>query len=407
MSVLSLYVPELWNLNHAELPWRWCDDSGQQGSTGDGRALPAAREVRVMVPATLALHTVIDLPRRGRWLEGLPYALEDRLLGDPESLHVAAGAALRDGRTPVVAIDREWLQAILLRAAALGVRPQGAYSEAVLAEVGEDEWLVLEAADGSLLLQPDGAVVPLDQTGDGSPPQLLAALLARTVPASRPARLRVCGRDRNSLSAERSAGWSALLALPVIQGAPWRERPPQRLPGTPVNLLQGRFAPVASTGLAERLGAWTPVAALLGACLAVWLLLIMVQTWQWHTEARQLGQRSEAALRQAFPETRTVLDPARQLQQGVEALRARVAGGGPRALPALLARVTGASDGLPTHLQHLQFSTGVLQLDWECPDDACAETLRRRLLSPERRIAASDLQRTGNRLHLQLQELTR
>jgi general secretion pathway protein L len=401
MSLLSLYVPERWDSTRDDLTWRWRHDAGPSGALGDGQPLPPAREVRVVLAATQVLQTLVDLPRRGRWQEALPFALEDRLLGDPEHLHVAAGAALAGGLTPVLAVDRQWLAAILERLAALGLHAQGVYSAASLLECRAEEWTVLIEPAGGLLATPDGRVVALDESAGGAPPQLLIALLDTTDPATRPARLRARARAHAEL-AVALAEWPAQLGLPVEPGAAWVPELPTVLPGASINLLQGRFAPTRQSGLSPGLKPLRPALWLLVASLLVWLLATAIQTMLWQSEARSLQARGEAALRRAFPETRTILDAPLQLRRGLEALRATQDGGGDSALATLLARLSGVSEGLPVRLRHLEFQHSWVMLDWDCADSDCARTLRQRLREAPRGSEVIDVNEPALRVRARL-----
>lgn len=402
MSLLSFYIPEHWENASGGLPWRWRHDSGLSGETTDGRNLPEARDIRLILPGTQVLHTELDLPRRGRWQEALAFALEDQVLAEPEALHVAAGAAMADGRTPVAAIDRVWLAAVLARLQSFGLQAQSAYAESELAIASDDEWTLLISPHSALLISTGNPAVALDDPpADGGPPLLLQALLERRPEQARPQRLRVrLGPD--AVTPGRFDAWSTLLGVPVVMGKPWD--PDAALEPVPasINLLQGQFAPPRRSNLLPdglRLG--HPALLLLCGSLLVWFAASTLQTLLWTREAHALQARSEAALRRAFPETRVVLDVPLQMRRGLDALQASVGGGGPNELPALLNQIGSVSDNLPATLKQLSFNEGLLKLEWACPDAACAATLRQRLSDPARHAEAVDT--VGEPLHVKVQ----
>ncbi len=376
MSLLSLYIPEQWDGADSTTPWQWLHDSGARGQSDDGQALPLAREVRLVLPAPAVISTVVALPRRGRWQDALPFALEDRVLSDVEQLHVAAGPEVQPGQTPVAAVAQPWLSAALQRARALGAAPTSAYSEAMLAQPRPGEWLLLVGSTEAVLVLPGQHTVALDSRPDQSPPAMLTLLLERTPAAERPAALRV--RLRPDVPEPPALQyWSEVLGLPLLRGTPWQHDMPQSA-GAAINLLQGRFAAVRGTGAGVTLALLRgPALQLLLASLVTWLLGTLIQTELWAREARSLRAQEEAALRRAFPETRTILDVPLQMQRGLDALRAQASGGGDLAQP--LARIAAVADGLPARVQHLDLHDGSLRVDWRCPDEACANTLRMRL----------------------------
>ncbi len=384
MSLLSLYIPDHWDGDASALPWTWYHDDGTFGSIGDGRALPGAREVRLVLPSEQVVQTVLDLPRRGRWQEALPYALEDRLLSDADSMHIAAGPMDGAGQTAVAAVERAWLERALHHAAQLGLQVQSAYSEAMLAHVPAEEWVLLMGAGLTLLALPGQRVQVLDQRPDGGPPRMLTRLLEQCAPEQRPARLRVRTRPGFGRPDDMDY-WSETLEVPLVQGEAWAyDRPTQVLDG--INLLQGRFTPQRRSGTASPWHPFRPALWLLLTSALIWLAAISVQDWLWSREAHALEQRGEAALRRAFPQTRTILDVPLQMQRGLDALRARANGGGAGELPGLLARTSGVLEGSTAHLRKLDFQEGLLRLTWHCPDEVCASALRARLAEPARQI---------------------
>ena len=104
-----------------QVEWIVADDDGTRrsppaaGTLAEAAAAVRGRPVIVLVPAPAALTTTVDLPVRGgpRLLAALPYALEEQVATDVETMHFAAGDKRESGRRPVAAIARESLEAWL------------------------------------------------------------------------------------------------------------------------------------------------------------------------------------------------------------------------------------------------------------------------------------------------------
>jgi general secretion pathway protein L len=108
----------------ANLPVQWIavDDSGTRrgelasGTLGDAKEHVGERAVIALVPAAATLTMSIDIPVRGgaRLLAALPFALEEQLAEDVETLHFAAGTRRESGLLPVAVVShvqmREWLE---------------------------------------------------------------------------------------------------------------------------------------------------------------------------------------------------------------------------------------------------------------------------------------------------------
>jgi general secretion pathway protein L len=101
--------------------WIAVDNNGTRRSPPvTGALVDAAREmgersVIVLVPATTVLTTTVYVPVKGgsRLRAALPFALEENLADDVETLHFAAGSRRDSGRLPVSVVARtqmtEWL----------------------------------------------------------------------------------------------------------------------------------------------------------------------------------------------------------------------------------------------------------------------------------------------------------
>ena len=97
---------------HERVEWIVVDDEGTRrgppsaGTLAEASAGVQGRPVIVLVPATEALTTVVDLPIRGgaKLLAALPYALEEHVANDVETLHFAATIHM-GGAAPVASLQ--------------------------------------------------------------------------------------------------------------------------------------------------------------------------------------------------------------------------------------------------------------------------------------------------------------
>ncbi len=93
----------------------WLD--GRRDTRGDGTppaaVLASASQVLVLVPGedVLLIHAGLPPSSPARLAQVLPYALEDQVLDDVESLHFVAGPRREDGQHAVAVVARERMQA--------------------------------------------------------------------------------------------------------------------------------------------------------------------------------------------------------------------------------------------------------------------------------------------------------
>src|SRR4249920_2339187 len=115
MALLQLFLPEGWPLSEsASAPvFRWALIDGVNVRSGSGplTELPRADEVTVIVPASRAVFMRATLPpgNPSKLADVLAYAVEDRLLGDPETIHCTAGSRDDQGSAAIAVVDRAWM----------------------------------------------------------------------------------------------------------------------------------------------------------------------------------------------------------------------------------------------------------------------------------------------------------
>ncbi|MGY8795627.1 MAG: type II secretion system protein GspL, partial [Woeseiales bacterium] len=149
--------------------WIAVDSSGARRSAPVAGLLSEAttdihdREVIVLVPSAEVLTTSVDIPVKGaKLVAALPYALEEFLAEDIESLHFAAGAKRASGRTPVSVVSNDRLQTWLDQLDAAGIAPDSIIAESYgLARIpgtismllADDCVLINDGADVELVMQ--------------------------------------------------------------------------------------------------------------------------------------------------------------------------------------------------------------------------------------------------------------
>ena len=259
--------------------WIVADDNGTRRSQPSKGALEEAaaevqgRPVIVLLPATETLTTVVGLPMRaGNKLNAaLPYALEEQVAVDVDTMHFAAGDKRESGMRPVAAVAREQLDRWLEQLEEAGITPwkmvpetyglarlPGTLSvlvdgDCVFFNDGEDAEFVIQGATPSDALVAAGQ---LADRPDDVPPDPSGHLVVYCDAA-----------DEERLSHD----WIALRH--ELHSVDINLLPDGALPrlavtvasGQGVNLLQGRYGPKADYG--SWLRPWSKAAVLLLALL--------------------------------------------------------------------------------------------------------------------------------------------
>lgn len=340
----------------------------EQAPLAQALAQAAGRRVVAFVPGADVRLSTVQVPARQalRILQAAPYALEDQLAEDVDTLHFAIAPVPprhRGGEPHGVAIVArtrmdQWLQALRTR----GVRPDALVPETLA--------LPLPEAGGWTGLAEPGRVTVRTGTFSGFTCALddLGTYLQLADPEARvPLRLHVAqGLDhdftRLGRPLELLPGHASALEVLVRH---WR-------PELAIDLLQGAYSRKEDWQRIAR--PWRVAAGVATAWAAVALLGQGVQAVRLGAELQAQEQANIERYRELFPGTTRFDNLALQAQQQLIALR----GGGARAplfqlLDALAASLV-ANPGLT--LQSLQFREGALYLSMTAGDLQTLENLR-------------------------------
>lgn len=373
---LDVILPPGWPQSQEPIFWRWQrgKDKSQSGEAADLNQIPAAvrsAPTHVWTPATDTMLTTATLPTRARRkiLQALPYVLEDRLLGDPETLHFAYRIEA-DGSLSVAVTARERVDAWLQAFNQAGIRPVSLCPVTLLVPWALDCWSL--SFSGNEILVRTGAVSGFicSQSLDQPPPLLVSAVQEAARQAGPAPENLVVFNAPKPFPAD---AWSATLKLPVRveAGTLWDI---QGNPVAPINLLQGQYSQTGSM-----LSAWRPFLPAL-VLLGVWLLgNIVVDTTDWWRLRRQHAasvQEMTGILLNSFPETKTVLDPAAQMQRSADALLSH---SGKDEFLSLLAKAAGALQAAPGRLRGVRYMDHSLTIEVTWPTPTAPDAFRQAL----------------------------
>ncbi len=359
--ILRLLVPAV---DHpgADTPFAWALLDARGKPLRDGVSplsqAPRAQTVEAVLPASRVLFARLKLPKvnAATIRELLPFAVEDRLLADPAQIHAVPGATNAAGETLVAVLDRAWLGEALALCSRAGLAPARAWCESALLPAEPGAWHAVLGEARSFLVEDDGHAVAFDRPAGAEPP--LAVRIAADEAAerdARPQRLRVLvepgiARPDARLWSERAGvevlvtGSTPTLGAPVAAGA--------------IELLTGDFARRGAGMGSSRVPrvAWVLAAAI----AAVQLGFTVLDGWRLERERRALEAGREAIFRAAFPEAKTVVDPALQMRRNLADLqRSR----GRAAANDFLSLATAAARSDATPARRLTYASGRLEID--------------------------------------------
>ena len=359
--------------------WIAVDDNGtrrgnpRSGSLEEAAAEVSGRMVIVLVPATDVLTTAVDIPIRSgsRLRAALPFALEEHLAEEVDTLHFAHGARRESDQLPVAVVARarmdEWLAALdEAEITAAKIVPEN-YGLARIP--GTMSVLV----DGDLVFFNDGADIEFVMQGVRPSDTLVAAGLltdrSEEADGEQSGHLVVYCEvaDEDRLSHD----WIALRQ--ELHSVDINLLPDGVLPklavtvasGNDINLLQGDYG--ASTDYRSQLLPWRNAAALLLGLVVVGFVAKGVDYYRLSKEEAALQAQFTQEYRQIRPgDTRDVMDPVnavRSIKQGLGAST------GPQVfLPSLRMLGDAMAQNSSASIETISYRAGVVDVRITSPD---------------------------------------
>lgn len=375
---MDLLLPPSWPLTEAPITWRVRSPSGEivigEGAI-DNLPQRGTAPVYVWTPPTETLLTRTTLPTtsRAKVAQALPFALEEQLLDDPANLHFAWRRD-EDGTLAVAVTEKERVRTWLKALERAGLQPTALCPATLVVPWSANCWSAAYIGDELIVRTgpADGFTAPA--TIDEPPALLIGALNEKRETAQAPEYL-ILFQPPPTFSAD---AWTTALGTAIrIEANSFWEAAGDSEPA--LNLLQGEFQPAGQMG--KRLRPWLPAAAMLTIWIIGTIAFDLSEWWRLHRQYEANSKEMTTILMEAFPETKTILDPYQQMQRNMDLLQAR---GGTRStdMLVLLSRVASISQADPRiRLRGLQYSDRSLTLDVTLPDALALERVRQSLQS--------------------------
>lgn len=392
MSLLQIYIPEHFAGDaSSQVPaspdeacrWVLRDPAGNVLRRGEGplAAMPRADSIQAVVPASVVLLAQVKVPSRNRrkMFQLLPYIVEEKLMYDPDSIHVAAGPQLPGGETVVAVIDKAWMKRVIGMLQSAGLPPWRMWPETLVPAVPLGTWTVVWNGREGFVRTGMVSGQSLDG-GSAEVPPLGLLLAAREAAAKGGAPRKINLQLAEGSGQPDLESWASRLGVKVEATGAWDWSAAAYGMEKGVNLLQGEFTPARfEPDWRQRLRiplilAGVVVVLQLGGGLADWLMLSY--------EKRQLDAGMQRSFRQAFPEAKVVVDAPLQMQRNLAELRhARGLSDPADFLPVLAKAAPVLSRPEPAAIQSMQYENGILKIDVQLRGSQTPEQMRNRFQS--------------------------
>ncbi len=365
------------------------------GSLADAAQHMAGRRVCVLAPASDVLLTDAEVPVKSgaRYQQIVPFALEEQLAEDIESLHFAVGRRVGESpRIPVAVVSRALIDGWLNHLRDAGIAPDCLYADSSLVPENPGQAVLVLSGDSVILRAADKPPVTLPLTA-------LAEALELLRPPVPPA-----GAEPATADAPRSAvdGFGGNGLVVYAGENEWQQYGPaieavrshferlsvqllpdgplglfaQSLPGTSaINLLQGTYAPASP--LAGGFKAWRIAAAMLVGLLVLHGIGSAAQLMMLERTERRLDDAIGETFEQAMPGEHNASNARRRMEARMASLQGSTDSAG---LLAMLSAVAQARNGATgTAVQALSYRQGMLELQVTAPGAAALDRISQQL----------------------------
>jgi general secretion pathway protein L len=393
--------------------WMVCNEDGNvivnavSGELSQATAMCLGRRVVVILPASEALVAESEAPAKSaaKLAQVIPYALEERVADEIESLHFALGE--RDaatGRVPVVVIERARIDARLAELRAAGLYPTAVYSEASLLPAMPGQMIALLDGDSLTLRTAESAPLVMPALSIDDAFEMALATQAPSVAGLEAAPLGLllyAGHDEWQAHEQTVDAWRDRFTgvkVQLLPSGPLSVLAPAAASGEAVNILQGPLAVASPLQTGWR--AWRVAAVLAGVllCLHIGSRVFELQRLK-KTEAA-LDSGIEEAFRAAMPGQQNATNARRRVAQRLDEINS---GGGGALLPALSALANARSAAPTTTIEGINFRDGVLDLRVIAPDAASLDAIGQQLRAGSWQADIKDLTQSGDSYRGRLQ----
>ncbi len=394
MSLLQIFIPEA-GLG-ASCDWALRDAGSVKTGHSDYSTLPPANHIVLILAASRVLLTQVQLPAvgPGKLREMLAFAVEDKLLTEPDKVHTVAAPRAANGETAVAIIDKAWMRQQLAQLRQHGIRAAQMLAETLLPPLEDDSWSMVWHGQGGFVRVGPQAGFVVDGGDLHTPPMaLMLALQEARIAHTAPQRLMLYHSADTAVPS-----WAAQLDIPIEQRGIWAWHSADSTGAVSLNLLQGEFAPARKAQ--AWIQHWRPALGLLVLIVIVHVLATLGDWARLQREQSRLKSAMVTSFKQAFPEASAIVDPALQMQRNLAQLqRARGLPDSADFLPLLAQAAPLLQAG---QLQALQYEQDKLQIDLTLGDAAQLDTLRAQLRTLPLRTEISVPQTTPAGFHIRL-----
>jgi len=382
------------------------DEQGSQitqASQLDDCELAKGQNVVLLIPGSLVTLTKAAIPTRShqRALKAIPYALEDQLINDVDTLHFAHGNKRPDDAIPVAIIDQQRMRDWLKTSTELDIKLDAVIPDMLSIPLHELGWSILIQGDVALVRTgtqsgfsfdcenlTQALTLALVETSEPKPERIYLYLAENLIPVG----LLELFRDKEIECEQIHISENPIKLLHQ------NYRPDQG-----INLLQGDYRP--QSRYISLLKPWRTPAILIAITILVEVMLMTVQNSSLNNRLSTLQAQQTTLYKTTFPQVKRVEDPVLQMQQKLSQFRATLGSQGQDFVDLLSRSAKALALNKGTQITGIKFQKGKLELELNLTSlsnlDPLKEQLNKLNLNVEVLSANASGERVSARLRIQ------
>jgi general secretion pathway protein L len=361
------------------------------GSLSEVAELGRGRRTLVIIPASEVLITQVDIPtkNRQRLAQAIPFALETELTQEIEQLHFAISVTTGENRTPVVVVARDRVENWISQFESAGIEPLGIFVDLLCLPYAENHWSLYLDELNLLVRTGPYSGFGIDRAGGEEMLRVALQQSDDTAPA--------CLDIFHLQDATPLSGLEAL--APEMEIRPFILEDRKQLINLladnlnekqQINLLQGEYQRVDKMKL--QWSRWLPAAILAGVTILLSLILNVSDYYRYQQQSTDIEGRIHQVFQQAFPNIKRIIDPKKQMEQELKAMRGGNSGNSAQFANLFVPAASVIQNSPNTRLENISFRDGKLDLQLTIKELQALEKLKKTM---EQKALAVEI-RTAN-----------
>ncbi len=365
--------------------WAYCAEAGclpEQVESGELEHLCLRDDdahIIVFVPTVDVLLASTAVPVKGaqKLAQAVPYALEEQLIDDIESMHVAIGHQDGDGKVSTAVVSQQRMQTWLEQLKAAEIEPDVLLPDALALPIVNGDWSALQMPNDIVCVRSG------EQTGFACDAENLAVMASSHASE--------CDADPDAVQLTNCSGEEAgteeqfknVFSVPVSMQPCNGDALASLISGYKesegINLLQGAF--VRHTRWLSGKQRWLPAAVLLLVWVVLQFAINLYQGQQLAVVEADYKDKIVQVFKQTFPNVKRVSDPQKQMAIKLKSLRGTAVSGGVGYLE-LMAKISPILEKIPSvQIKSMSYKNSAIDLELELSDVQMLENFKESVLN--------------------------